>query len=34
VTKAEHEATLHNMRTYFGRVLDSHAIVAHWRPKS
>jgi len=31
VTKAEHEATLHNMRTYFGRVLDSHAIAAHWR---
>jgi ureidoacrylate peracid hydrolase len=30
VTKAEHEATLHNMRTYFGRVLDSHAIAAHW----
>ncbi len=33
VTKAEHEATLHNIRTYFGRVLDSHAIGAHWRAK-
>jgi len=31
VTKAEHEATLHTMGGYFGRVLDSHAIAAHWR---
>ncbi len=31
VTKAEHEATLHTMRGYFGRVLDSHAIAAHWQ---
>ncbi len=31
VTKAEHEATLHTIRTYFGRVLDSQAAAAHWR---
>ena len=34
VTKAEHEATLHNMRSYFGRVLDSHTIAAHWQRKA
>jgi ureidoacrylate peracid hydrolase len=30
-TNAEHEATLHNMRGYFGRVLNSHDITMHWR---
>ena len=31
VTKAEHDATLYTMRTYFGRVMDSHTIAAHWQ---
>jgi ureidoacrylate peracid hydrolase len=31
LTLAEHEAALHNMRNYFGRVLNSRAIAAHWR---
>jgi len=31
LTKPEHEATLHNIRVYFGRVLNSRAIAAHWR---
>lgn len=31
VTKAEHEATLHNVQTYFGRVLDSPAVAAYWQ---
>jgi hypothetical protein len=35
---AEHEATLHNVRGDFGRVLNSHEITRHWRaqcsPKS
>lgn len=29
-TKAEHDAALHNLRTYFGRVLDAATIEAHW----
>jgi ureidoacrylate peracid hydrolase len=31
LTHAEHEATLHNVRSYFGRVLDSNTIIEHWR---
>jgi hypothetical protein len=31
LTKPEHEAALHNMRSYFGRVLNSRAIAVHWR---
>jgi ureidoacrylate peracid hydrolase len=31
-TKEEHEATLHNMRAYFGHVLDSRSIAASWHP--
>ncbi len=38
LANAEHEATLHNVRGYFGRVLNSHEITRHWRaqcsPKS
>ncbi len=30
-TKEEHEATLHNMRTYFGHVTDSHIVATLWR---
>lgn len=30
LTRAEHEATLHNVTSYFGRVLDSDAIIKHW----
>ena len=30
-TESEHAATVHNIRTHFGRVLDSRAIAAHWR---
>jgi ureidoacrylate peracid hydrolase len=33
LTQAEHEATLHNVTSYFGRVLDSNKIVKHWAPK-
>jgi ureidoacrylate peracid hydrolase len=33
LTPAEHEAALQNVRSYFGRVLDSSAIAAHWRSK-
>ena len=29
-TKEEHEGTLHNMRTYFGHVADSHSVTALW----
>jgi ureidoacrylate peracid hydrolase len=32
LTEAEHQAALHNVRGYFGRVLDSTTIIAHWRP--
>ena len=31
-TKEEHEATLYNMRTYFGHVSDSATIAALWQP--
>jgi ureidoacrylate peracid hydrolase len=31
LTEAEQQAALHNMRNYFGRVLDSGAIATHWR---
>ena len=27
---AEHEAALHNVRGYFGRVIDSNKIIAYW----
>ena len=30
---AEHEATLHNVRRYFGRVLNSREIASHWRAR-
>lgn len=30
-TKEEHEATLHNMRNYFGHVTDSTTVAALWR---
>jgi ureidoacrylate peracid hydrolase len=29
-TKAEHDGAVHNVRTYFGRVLDSAAVAARW----
>jgi hypothetical protein len=31
LTQAEHQGSLHNVRGYFGRVLDSSEIIAHWR---
>ena len=31
LTPLEHDATLHNVREYFGRVVDSNTIIAHWR---
>jgi nicotinamidase-related amidase len=35
-TKAEHEAAVHNIRSYFGRALDASTIEEHWaaRPPS
>jgi len=30
LTQAEQEATLHNVTSYFGRVLDSNMIIKHW----
>jgi ureidoacrylate peracid hydrolase len=30
VTKAEHDAAVHNVRTYFGRVLDAAAVEEGW----
>jgi ureidoacrylate peracid hydrolase len=30
LTKEEHEAAAHNVRTYFGRVLDSAALEGYW----
>ena len=30
-SKEEQEGTLHNMRTYFGHVTDSHAVAEVWR---
>jgi ureidoacrylate peracid hydrolase len=33
-TKAEHDAAVHNVRTYFGRVLDSAAVAAQWAAAS
>jgi len=30
LTPAEHASALHNVRGYFGRVLDSKTIIAHW----
>ncbi len=30
LSKAEHEAAVHNIRTYFGRVLDAAGIERHW----
>ena len=30
-TKEEHEATLHNMRTYFGHVVDSTTLMSVWQ---
>ncbi|HEY3065383.1 MAG TPA: cysteine hydrolase [Methylomirabilota bacterium] len=29
-TKAEHDGAVHNVRTYFGRVLDRAAVAARW----
>ena len=29
-TKGEHDAAVHNVRAYFGRVLDSTTLEAHW----
>jgi ureidoacrylate peracid hydrolase len=30
LTRAEHEAALHNVSSYFGRVVDSNMITEHW----
>ncbi len=32
LTKAEHEAAVHNIRTYFGRVLDAATLEGYWTP--
>jgi ureidoacrylate peracid hydrolase len=31
-TRAEHEAAVHNVRAYFGRVLDAATLEGHWPP--
>jgi ureidoacrylate peracid hydrolase len=31
LTKAEHEAAVHNIREYFGRALDATTLEGHWR---
>jgi len=33
-TKSEHDGAVHNVRTYFGRVLDSAAVAARWAAAS
>jgi ureidoacrylate peracid hydrolase len=30
LTKAEHDAAVHNVRTYFGRVADAAAVERAW----